>query len=212
MKRPPGWATISIIVIAGIVAIGTLLLCIMQLFGLGGSTWQSISSCIDWAWLEKHQAFFAGSIGAILLFSAAIVAIYQLSAARSISYADLLIRLSNEWNSEPYMESRRQIFEIAPIGLDLKQQRENLKERLSKSQQGDAKDYFILTRPIDFFECLAFLIQRGYIPKKDVSRTYGEAMVNYFNIFKDCIDEMRSVRGNENAYVELEAVVNTLMK
>jgi len=212
MSRFQDWITKAIIIVVGIIVVSILLLCIINLFCLEGSTWQKICTYIDWNWLEKYQTFFVGSIGAILLFAAALIAIYQLGAARRISYADLLIRLSNEWNSEPYMESRRKIFEIAPFSLELEQQRQNLKERLSESQEGDAKDYFILTRPIDFFECLAFLIRRGYIPRKDVKRTYGEAMVNYFNIFKDCIDDMRSVAGNENAYVELEAVVDELMK
>lgn len=198
--------------IVGIVIIGILLLCIIKLFCLEGSTWQNICSYIDWIWLEKYQAFFVGSVVTSLLFVAALIALYQLDAARKISYADLLIRLSNEWNSEPYMESRRRIFEIAPLHMDLEQQRQNLKERISQSQQGDAKDYFILTMPIDFFECLALLTRRGYIPLKDVKRTYGGAMVSYFKSFKYWITDMRSTPGNEDAYVELEAVINDLKK
>lgn len=210
MSKISNISLIGALVIIGLLAAGALLLCIVEVFHLTGTTWDCIRSCVDWKWLEKYQGFVAGSIGASLLFTAAILAILQLRAARKISYADLLVRLAMDWNSKEFIDSRKRILEVAPIEISEEEQRSRLKEQFLIAQKESLEDYFILTKPLDFFEELAFLIRKHYIPIEHVSRTFGEPMVTYYEIFKDCIDEMRSIPENKRAYRELEEVVKKL--
>ena len=206
MSRIGNILLVGALAMIGLVVAGALLLCIVEVFHLTGTTWDWLRSCVDFIWLEKYQGFIAGIIGASLLLVAAIFAILQLRAARRISYADLLVKLAMDWNCEEFIKSRKRILEVAPIGLSEVEQRSKLKEQFLTAQKDRSEDFFILTKPLDFFENLALLIRKHYIPMEDASRTFGDAMVVYHDIFKGCIDELRSRPENKNAYRELEEV------
>lgn len=203
-------AGVAFLIIISLIVLGSLIVTIMGIFGLSGCVWDWLWDNINWSWLQRYQAFVAGSIGACLLLGAAVVAVFQLRAARRTSYADLLVRLVEEWNSDPFIESRQLMMELAPLEMDEKEQCHKVTERMRKVQQESHKDYFLLTRPLDFFEELAFLNRKNYIPLEDVHRTFGEPMVAYYKLFEDCVQEMRAVPGNEDAYKELEKVVEKL--
>lgn len=202
-------AGVAFLVIIGLVILWSLIVTVMGIFGLSGGIWDWLRYYINWDWLGKYQAFVAGSIGAFLLFWAAGVATFQLRAARRTSYADLLERLYEEWDSERYIKSREALFELAPLDMEQSEQSHKVAEKMKTATK---EDYFLLTRPLDFFEVLAFLIRKNYIPLEDATRTFGEAMVAYYKMFEDCINDMRQVTGNENAYKELEEVVKELHK
>lgn len=212
MSRIGNILLVSALAIIGLVVAGALLFCIVEVFHLTGTSWDWLRSCVDSTWLEKYQGFVAGIIGASLLLAAAIFAILQLRATRRISYAALLVKLAMDWNSEEFIKSRKRILEVAPIELSEVEQRSKLKEQFLTAQKERAEDFFILTKPLDFFEDLAFLIRKHYIPMEDVRRTFGDAMVVYHDIFKECIDELRSLPENKNAYRELEEVTKQLKK
>lgn len=212
MSRIGNILLVGALAVIGLCIAGALLLCVVEVFHLTGTTWDWLRSCIDCIWLENYQGFVVGVIGASLLLAASIFAILQLRAARRISYADLLIRLAMDWNCDEFVKSRKRILEVAPIELSEVEQRSRLKKQFLIAQKESSEDFFILTKPLDFFEDLAFLIRKNYIPMEDVSRTFGDAMVVYHDIFKDCIDVLRSLPENKNAYCELEEVVKQLKK
>lgn len=65
---------------------------------------------------------------------------------------------------------------------------------------------------MDFFEELAFLIRKDYIPLEHARRTFGGPMVNYYKLFEDYVKEIRKVPSDEHAYEELRHVVENLMR
>lgn len=203
-------AGVAVLVIISLIVLGSLTVAIMGMFGLSGGVWDLLRDYINWGWLQKYQTFVAGSIGTCLLLSAAVIAIFQLRGARRTGYADLLVRLTEEWNSGPFIESRHLILKLAPLEMDEEEQRRKVVERMETAQQESHQDYFLLTRPLDFFEELAFLIRKHYVPLEDVRRTFGEPMVVYYKLFESCIKEMRKRPENANAYKELEEVVKQL--
>ncbi len=75
----------------------------------------------------------------------------QLRAARRTSYADLLVRLAEEWNSDSFIVSRQLMMELAPVEMDQEEQCRKVTERMRITEQKSDKDYFLLTRPLDFF-------------------------------------------------------------
>lgn len=203
---------IGFLIIIGIIVVGSLTVTIMGIFELTGHMWDWLWSYINWSWLKTYQTFVAGSIGAFLLLWAAVVAMFQLRAARRTSYADLLVRLAEEWNSDSFIESRRLVMRLTPVGMEQEKQRSQVMERMKTAEQKGHNDYFLLTRPLDFFEELAFLIRKNYILLEDARRTFGGPMVNYYKLFEDYVKEMRKIPGDENAYKELEHIVENLMK
>lgn len=205
-------AGVAFIIIIGLIILGTLVVNIMGVFGLSGGIWSWIRHYIDWSWLEKYQDFVVGSIGALLLLWVAAVAMFQLRAGRRTSYAELLGRLTEEWNSDSFIKSRHLIMKLAPVEMEEGEQRRNVKERMKVARQEKHEDYFLLTKPLDFFEELAFLIRKDYIPLEDAQRTFGDPMIEYYKLFEDCVKEMRDIPGNENAYIELQQVVEKLRK
>lgn len=204
-------AGIIFLIIISFFVSGALIVSIMGVFGLSGYPWDWLRGYINWNWLKEYQAFVAGSVGVFLLLWAAVVAMFQLRAAGRTRYADLLSRLSVEWNSDSFIESRYLMMQLAPIRLEEKEQRHRVTKRMKMVEQQGNKDYFLLTRPLDFFEELAFLIRQKYIPLEDARRTFGGPMVYYYNVFEDYIKEMRQSPGDEGAYKELEYVVKQLM-
>lgn len=204
------WVGVAFLIIAILAVLWSLIVTIMGIFGLGGGVWGWLQSSVDWSWLESYQTFVAGSIGAFLLLWAIVIAIFQLRAARGTSYADLLARLAEEWNSDSFIDSRHLIMKLAPIEMNPKEQRQKVTERMRATEKDTDKDYFLLTRPLDFFEGLAFLIRKEYIPLKDATRLFGGPMVSYYKLFEDYVKEMRNEPGNEKAYAELEEVVKNL--
>ena len=205
------WTGIAFLIIISLAILGSLIVSIMGTFGWGGGMWDWFRSLIDWSWLQTYQAFVAGSIGACLLLWAAVVAMFQLRAARRTSYADLLVRLAEEWNSDSFIVSRQLMMELAPVEMDQEEQRRKVTERMRTTEQKSDKDYFLLTRPLDFFEGLAFLIRQHYIPLEDACRTFGGPMITYYKLFEDYVEEMRQEPGNEDAYKELEKVIKNLI-
>ncbi len=201
---------IALFLIIVLISLCSLILTIMGTFGLSGGIWDWLWSCINWSWLETYQDLAAGSIGALLLASAAIVAISHLRAVRRISYAELLGRLTEQWNSDAFIESRYRLLEIAPQGMDEEVLRKKIAEIMITTQQKNHKDYFILTRTLDFFEELAFLVRKKDIPLEDAHRLFGDSMVEYYKLFEDFVKEQRKLPENPNAYKELEQVVETL--
>ena len=100
---------------------------------------------------------------------------------------------------------------LAPVEMDLEEQRRKVTERMRTAEQENHKDYFLLTRPLDFFEELAFLVRKNYIPLEDARRTFGGPIVTYYKLFEDYVKEMRQEPGNEDAYKELEKVIKNLI-
>lgn len=201
---------VAFLIIISLIVLGSLIVTVMGVFGLSGNVWDWLRDYISWSWLQTYQAFVAGSIGACLLLWAAVVAMSQLRAARRTSYADLLVRLTEEWNSDSFIASRQLLLKLAPLEMDEEEQRRKVVERMRIVKQESHEDYFLLTRPLDFFELLAFLVRKNYIPLEDARRTFGEPMVAYYKLFEDCVQEMRTVPGNKNAYKELQKVVQEL--
>lgn len=203
-------AGVAFLIIISLIVLGSLIVTAMGVFGLSGNVWDWLRDYISWSWLQTYQAFVAGSIGACLLLWAVVVAMFQLRAARRTSYADLLVRLTEEWNSDSFIASRQLLLKLAPLEMDEEEQRRKVVERMKIVKQESHEDYFLLTRPLDFFEVLAFLVRKNYIPLEDARRTFGEPMVTYYKLFEDCVQEMRTVPENKNAYKELEKVVEEL--
>lgn len=204
-------AGVAFLIIISLIVLGSLIVTVMGVFGLSGNVWDWLRDYISWSWLQTYQAFVAGSIGACLLLWAAVVAMSQLRAARRTSYADLLVRLTEEWNSDSFIASRQLLLKLAPLEMDEEEQRRKVVERMRIVKQESHEDYFLLTRPLDFFELLAFLVRKNYIPLEDARRTFGEPMVAYYKLFEDCVQEMRTVPGNKDAYKELEKVIENLV-
>lgn len=204
-------AGVAFLIIIGLVVLGAFIASMIGIFGLSGYVWDWLWGYIDWSWLETYQAFAAGSIGAFLLLWAAVFAAIQLRATRRTSYADLLVRLAEEWNSDSFIASRYLMMKLAPVTMDQEEQQCKVTERMKIAEQEGHKDYFLLTRPLDFFEELAFLIRKNYIPLEDARRTFGGPMVNYYKLFEDYVKEMRKLPGDEHAYEELEHIVKKLM-
>lgn len=197
--------------IISLVGSGALIASTLGIFGLSGYVWDWLGVYINWNWLKEYQAFIVGITGASLLLWAAIVAMRHLRAARRTSYADLLARLSGEWNSDSFIKSRHLIMQLAPLDLDEKEQRRRVNERMKMVEQQGNIDYFLLTRPLDFFEELAFLVRNKYIPLEHARRTFGGPMVSYYKLFEDYVEEMRKMPGNAEAYKELEYVIKQLI-
>ena len=202
---------VAFIIVIGLIILGLLVVTVMGIFGLSGCVWDWLWGYINWGWLETHQAFVAGSIGACLLLYAAAVAMFQLRAARRTSYADLLVRLNEEWNSDAFIASRHLMLKLAPVEMEQEEQCRKVTERMRAVEKENHKDYFLLTRPLDFFEELAFLIRKNYIPIEHARRTFGGSMITYYKLFEDYVKEMRKSPGDKNAYKELEEVVRNLM-
>lgn len=201
---------VALLIIISLIVLGALVVTIVGIFGISGCVWDWLFGHIDWSWLEKYQGFVVGSIGACLLLWAAGVATFQLRAARRTSYADLLGRLTEEWNSDSFIKSRHLIMQLAPVEMDLEEQRRKVTERMRIAEQENHEDYFLLTRPLDFFEELAFLVRKNYIPLEHARRTFGGPIITYYKLFEDYVKEMRQELGNEDAYKELEKVIEGL--
>lgn len=202
---------VAFLIIIGLVVPGAFIISMIGIFGLSDQVWDWLRGYIDWSWLETYQAFAAGSIAALLLLWAAVFAAIQLRAARRTSYADLLVRLAQEWNSGSFIASRYLMMKLAPVTMNQEEQRAKVTERMKTAEQEGHKDYFLSSRPLDFFEELAFLIRKGYIPLEDARRTFGGPMVNYYKLFEDYVKYMGTFPGDEHAYEELEHVVENLM-
>lgn len=205
-------ALIIPLIIIGLIVIAASIFCLIETFHFTGKSIDFLRSYVDYNWLERYQVFVIGTITTLLLFTAAIFAILQLRASSRISYANLIIKLSLDWNSDEYINSRQMVLNIAPISLSIEEQRSKLKEAFQTSIETNSKDFFILTKPLDLFENLALLIRRNYIPLGDVDRSIGDPMLNYYNMFKDCIAIMREWEQNKSAYIELEEIAKELEK
>ncbi len=200
------------LIMISLAVLGSLIVSIMGVFGLGGGVWDWLRGLIDWGWLQRYQALAVGSVGAFLLLWAVVIAMFQLRAATRTSYADLLGRLAEEWNSDSFIVSRHLMMKLAPITMDQEEQQRKVTERMKIAEQEGHEDYFLLTKPLDFFEELAFLIRKNYIPLEDARRTFGGPMVSYYNLFEAHVKEiMRKQPGNEHAYEELQHVVKDLI-
>ncbi len=202
-------AVILLIVIT-VVVLFCLVTAVIGVFGLGGPVSDWLFNFIDMDWLLKYQAFVSGSVAALLLLWAVALALFQLRTMGRTTYADLLLRVSEEWDSDPFIRSRHLILEIAPIDMEESEQRKAVKETMETVAGKGHENYFILTRPLDFLEGLAFLVRKNYIPLDDVHRAFGQPMVMYYQLFQDYIEEMRNQPGNSKAYTELSEVVKKL--
>lgn len=128
------WSGVVFLIMISLIVLGSFIVSIMGIFGLGGGVWDWLRGLIDWSWLQTYQAFAAGSIGVFLLLWAVVVALFQLRASTRTSYADLLVRLAEEWNSDSFIVSRHLVMKLAPVGMDEEEQRRKVTERMKNGR------------------------------------------------------------------------------
>jgi len=151
-------------------------------------------------WLAIHQTFAAGIVGALTMLLGISIAWWQLSSVRRTRYAELLLHLSQVWDSNHYVESRNLIDNITREVSRGDEAKVKLCEKLEKSDKEGERDYFVLIRTPNFFEALAFLVRRKYIPLSDTRDYFGQAIVYYHDLFSTHISQERRKSGHEKTY------------
>lgn len=175
-----------------------------------------------WNWVKDNSTLTIGTITILLLISAGTIASSQLVLMRRSNYAQMLIQLSEQWESDSFVR-RRHIIDKICLDIKIKLKREGLEDseiekrlmgELSKvAKSADEKsqeDFFVITSVLGFYESLAYAIRKGDIPLVDVRDTFGGSMAYYYRLFESYITETQQRPGNENAYSELKQVVNRL--
>ena len=102
-------------------------------------------------WMADHDGLVIGGVSGVVLMLASVIALRQLTSLRRTRYADLLVRLTEAWNSDPFVRSRHLIYVVAPLSLDEDKQRHRVCKRMKTAERTKDEEYFTLTLPLDFF-------------------------------------------------------------
>lgn len=142
-----------------------------------------------------------------LLFLAAgfVGALKQLMATQKTTHAELLSRLNETWYSELFLKARQCISKESKQG--------DFCRKLKELDDGDELDYFVMTNVLDFLDDMAYLVNTGFLPLKDVRNSFAPSMVYYYeDVFSGYIREVQAEPGNKSAYKQLETVVKLVRK
>lgn len=175
-----------------------------------------------WWWIESHETIAFAFVTGFLLAATGMLAASQLVSMRRNRYAELLMHLDEQWESDSFINRRHMIDKkchdivqkLKEDHLDDAETQRRLKDELGEfmmtASDNAQKDVFVVASVLGFFETLAYLVRKNYIPLENVRHTFGPAMLNYYDLFENYIKELRKDPANKGAYKEMESVVHEL--
>lgn len=173
--------------------------------------WRSVQTyeTVD-KWVADYQTLIVGFAGALVMFLGVLIAWGELGSMGRTRCAELLLRINEIWNSDPYVESRYLIDqEVTQAGSE-EGGKARLSRKLKESDSKGEKDYFILTRAPNLLETLAFLVEEKYLPVRQARDLFGQPMKSYYEKVSTYIEEMQKIRGKEETYKLMKTVAGRL--
>lgn len=161
-------------------------------------------------WVAGHQTLTAGIAGALVMFLGVSIAWWQLNSVRRTRYAELLLRVTEIWNSDPYVESRYLIDQALGQAATEEQGKRRLSQKLQESDRKGEKDYFVLIRAPSLLETVALLAEEKYLPLRDARSLLGQPIRFYYKRFSTYIEEMQSKKSTEETYKLLQRLAGRL--
>lgn len=163
-----------------------------------------------WQWAVADPSIVVGIFSILAILSGGLVGLLQLRSMGKTAHAELLLRLSELWDSDSIIESRRFIDRVVKEAKNEEQARQLLCEKIEESDKKATKNYFILIKVINLFETLAFLIEKKYLHLSEAREIFRQSLLYYNNLFSIHIKKIQGEKGKEESYKLLQAVVKKL--
>lgn len=127
-------------------------------------------------------ALWATIVTTIIFLAAVIFAWTQWKSSQNARMAQIILCITERWESLHMEESRQKISEIGG---------DKLKQSILDEENKNSLEYFQLTHVANFFDSLGCLVSEGFINCKLCYKLFGKAEENYFGLYKAVLEEQR---------------------
>jgi len=144
----------------------------------------------------------------IIISAGVIIAWWELRHYKRSRQQEFILNMSCMWDSEPFVESKRLIREIASSNKDLR-------EALLGYRKNSKIEYYVLMRVPNYFEDLGFLVKEGYLDAHVADSLFGRAIIMHYRYFRNHIQSERDPTNPESCeyfknFEELYKIINKI--
>mgnify|MGYP001058702032 CR=1 FL=1 len=123
-----------------------------------------------------HILVWVGIIAGIVT---AIVAVVQLVGMRKARHSELIISLTQVWESPSLMKARQLANKLGDEG--------KLKETVDQSNKDNSETFFVLMSIPNFFDSLGAMIMKGDLPAKLARELFGAPAKRYWGLYENAL-------------------------
>ena len=148
-----------------------------------------IGGCIDScsSWKGEVQMEIATDVATIATIATPVAigvgfffAYRQLQSARNARMAQIVLSITQQWDSKDMVESRNKVHALGD-GLASK-----IKEEINKK---DSEELLTLVKVANFFDNLGLLVMEGCIPCPVAYRLFGRAEEHFYTYYRPILEE-----------------------
>lgn len=167
------------------ILIGAITFLVLAEAGMISITWDIVIRWdVIWDTLEEFLV-------PIILSAGVILAWWELRHFKKSRQQEFILNMSCMWDSEPFVESKRLIREIASSNKDLR-------EALLGYRKNSKIEYYVLMRVPNYFEDLGFLVKEGYLDVRVADSLFGRAIIMHYRYFRNYIQSERDPTNPES--------------
>jgi len=144
-----------------------------------------------WTWILNNPTLASGFIASLILGLGLGFSWWQLRITAREQQTDLLVHLSDRYDSDSLVKGRQAIWEITV------QNKENLSQKIDELHRNDIQRYIQVTSVGNFFEDIGFLTKRHYLKLPSIKTLYKESIINYHNQFHEYIEKHKEEKTYE---------------
>ena len=104
----------------------------------------------------------------------------QLVASRAARMAEVIMRLTAQWDSDELKRSRHKV----------KSNSERLKQGIEEAHRSNSEELFDLVQVGNFFDTVGVLVAEGFLTRRIAYDLLGGPEESYFKIYRDILEDM----------------------
>ena len=127
---------------------------------------------------------YVGMIATPLLVAGGIwLAITQLKSGQNTRMAEILLSITERWDSKEMEESRHTIFEYEP---------KELAEAINEADKNNSDDLYKLIRVANFFDTVGLMVVEGLLRCEMTYKLFGEAEANVHKYYATVLSDRKN--------------------
>lgn len=127
------------------------------------------------------------------------LAAWELDSMRKSRESQLLVYLSEIWESAEYTKARRAVVDHENI----------LAQRMKEYEKKNSEEHFLLVKVSNYFEDVGILVDKRYLSRKIIMELMGTSVKYYYKLYKDYIIQLRNEGKEPDFYKYFERLANS---
>ena len=135
-------------------------------------------------WLEI-LAYIGMIVTPLLLGGAIWLAVYQWKSGRNTRIAQIMLSITERWDSKEMEESRYTIFQHKP---------KELRNAINEADENNSQELYKLIRVANFFDTVGLMVVEGLLHCETTYRLFGEAEANAYKYYAPILSDPKQAK------------------